>query len=51
MNIRTFIARLVTTFDLEFPPGEDGSRFMVLATERFAMNIEEMPIVLSKCKQ
>lgn len=48
MNIRTTIARLITTFDIRFPAGEDGTRFMENAEDHFSMGIERMPVVLTK---
>ncbi|KAI9370293.1 Tryprostatin B 6-hydroxylase [Aspergillus egyptiacus] len=48
MNIRTTVARLIMTFDLGFPAGEDGSRWMEAADEHFAMGIAQMEVVLRR---
>ncbi|EAW19750.1 cytochrome P450 monooxygenase ftmC [Aspergillus fischeri NRRL 181] len=48
MNIRTTVARLIMRFDVRFPEGEDGIRWMDAADEHFAMGIHQMPVVLTR---
>lgn len=48
MNIRTTVARLIMSFDVRFPEGEDGIRWMDAADEHFAMGIHQMPVVLTR---
>ncbi|KAL4778237.1 Tryprostatin B 6-hydroxylase [Aspergillus varians] len=51
MNIRTTVARLIMTFDIGFPAGEDGARLMDHAKDHFSLGIERMPIVLTRRPQ
>nr|L7WME9.1 RecName: Full=Cytochrome P450 monooxygenase notG'; AltName: Full=Notoamide biosynthesis cluster protein G'; Flags: Precursor [Aspergillus versicolor]AGC83578.1 P450 monooxygenase [Aspergillus versicolor] len=48
MNIRTTIARLIMTFEIRFPAGEDGSHLMENVEDHFSMGIERMPVVLTR---
>ncbi|OOQ91423.1 Tryprostatin B 6-hydroxylase [Penicillium brasilianum] len=48
MNIRTTVARLIMTFDVRFPQGDDGTRWMNAADEHFSMGIDQMPVILER---
>nr|QKG86308.1 NotG [Aspergillus sp. FM242] len=48
MNIRTTIARLIMTFDIQFPKGVDATPFMEHAEDHFSLGIERMPIVFTR---
>ncbi|KAH8427327.1 uncharacterized protein LDX57_005041 [Aspergillus melleus] len=48
MNIRTTIARLIMTFDIQFPKGVDATPFVDHAEDHFSLGIERMPIVFTK---
>ncbi|KAJ5563110.1 hypothetical protein N7461_001871 [Penicillium sp. DV-2018c] len=50
MNIRTTVARLIMTFDVRFPQGDDGTRWMAAADEHFSMGIDQMPVILERCQ-
>ncbi|KAH8703479.1 L-ornithine-N5-monooxygenase [Talaromyces proteolyticus] len=44
LNIRTTLARLVTTFDSSFAPGENGKGFEEKAREKFTLNFGDLMI-------
>jgi tryprostatin B 6-hydroxylase len=48
LNIRTTLARLVTTFDFSFAPGEDGRAFEDKARDRFTIGFGELMISFTK---
>ncbi|PWY75516.1 L-ornithine-N5-monooxygenase [Aspergillus heteromorphus CBS 117.55] len=45
LNIRTTLARLVTMFDFEFAPGEDGKAFEATAKDCFTMGFGDLQIL------
>ncbi|KAJ5901633.1 L-ornithine-N5-monooxygenase [Penicillium taxi] len=48
LNIRTTIARLITTFDLSFAPGENGQRFENDAKDAFTIGFGDLMISFRK---
>ena len=48
MNLRTTTARMIMTFDIQFPLGVDGPSFVDKFHEHFSLSIEEMPILLTR---
>ncbi|RAK94837.1 cytochrome P450 [Aspergillus ibericus CBS 121593] len=45
LNVRTTLARLVTTFDFEYAPGEDGIGFEGKAKDSFTMGYGDLEIL------
>ncbi|KAL2868106.1 cytochrome P450 [Aspergillus lucknowensis] len=48
MNLRTTVARLVMEFDIEFAPGEDGSRFLGDAKDNFVFYFGHLNLVFTR---
>lgn len=44
LTVRTTLARIVTTFDISFAPGEDGHDFESKAHERFTVGFGDLMI-------
>jgi tryprostatin B 6-hydroxylase len=44
LTVRTTLAKIVTTFDISFAPGEDGVDFESKAHERFTMRFGDLMI-------
>ena len=47
-TLRNTLVRLVTMFDFEFAPGEDGTAFEGKAKDRFTMGYEDLQILFRK---
>ncbi|KAJ5751603.1 hypothetical protein N7520_008520 [Penicillium odoratum] len=48
MNLRTTTARMIMTFDIQFPPGVEGPSLLDNSREHFSLSIEHMPILLTR---
>lgn len=48
LNLRTTIARLVTTFDFDFAPGEDGHNFIERAVDHITLGMGELKLSFKK---
>ena len=44
MQIRLIIADVISRFDVEFPPGKDGSDFIENTKDRFTWGLAELSI-------
>jgi len=50
MELRNVTARIMTEFDVEFAPGEDGSALMAESKDVFTMELAPMELVFTKRK-
>lgn len=48
LTFRNTLVRLVTMFDFEFAPGEDGTAFEGKAKDRFTMGYGDLQILFRK---
>lgn len=46
MQLRTVVAESVVKFDIQFPPGEDGSNFIDNVKDRFTWGLAELNLCL-----
>ncbi|KAI1633765.1 putative cytochrome P450 monooxygenase [Biscogniauxia mediterranea] len=44
MQIRTLMAQIVRRFDVEFPPGQDGSKFIENTKDRFTWGLADLDL-------
>lgn len=44
MELRTVIAEIVVRFDIAFPPGKDGSEFIMNVKDRFTWGLPDLNI-------
>ncbi|KAI1492457.1 putative cytochrome P450 monooxygenase [Biscogniauxia mediterranea] len=44
MQIRTLMAQIVMRFDVEFPPGQDGSKFIENTKDRFTLGLADLDL-------
>ncbi|KAL4999160.1 cytochrome P450 [Aspergillus recurvatus] len=48
MNLRVTLAQLITEFDVQFAPGEDGKRFLADAKDNFVMYFGKLELAFSR---
>lgn len=50
MELRSVVARVVTSFDVNFAPGEDGRALMEESKDTFTMELAPMELTFTKRK-
>lgn len=48
MELRLLTAQLVTTFDVSFAPGEDGSRLLEKTMDHFTLGMGQLDLIMKK---
>ena len=45
MELRTLVTRLIKSFDVEFAPGEDGSKVLTKTKDHFTVDVGDLELV------